>query len=949
MAKEEKVQPEQNEALRGILDPIAPEDLTEHGQNVSGWLDPMRDLNPEYLANMDYNKEIHWGNQSFNQYWDDSSPEKQWTLGWMNEKYTWANTKNSDINYNPDITTKDLNPNFVYGQTSKVYGTDHPWYISQRNDDIASALYNEWRVSKEEVQKFLEGQTWFFNSSEADRANTVESVWKRLWAIAEQNKQEEEPDLSKAEEIEKDYSWKIYWKTTAEEWEPKEWINTLADKNSVYSIMEAWRIARLKALVSMNPKDIAVAELSWIMPEWEQANRDLQQYYPEVYKQVQEEKKKIIAQENTSAIASGWEMTTAADKVNTNTELTSFAVNNATSSTSATELLKGIDSILESNDTAKSAEELMWSIEKDMATLKNRLKNLKQEASSVFKWDVPQYLVNAYINNKTQEIQNQMSILEDRYNAAYSRYKTEVANAQWEKEYELKERQVKIQEDAQTLNEWKAMNWVTWTSSSWTWSAKMRTERNNNPTAMTTDVAKMLGWELGVDYEVWDAFVTASWQTLYTAKLIGDPIETTIRLIDRWIANGIDPFYRANWQPRWTYISKIWITKEKWQQMSPAEKADVIAKMLKYEWWSMENMLYYVEQNKENGWDNVEFDETYSEVYDKYLSWDYSKAWLEAQTTAMWITAQELDSQAKAYKIAQDEKIAEEAKNKPAKWKRKDGAEFDMSDTPTFDTLTYDQKNIVYQLLNLNKNPATITKRQYWDDFEKILSAVKEINPNWSDADFWQSDKVKKEWNTSSKNGSNSRNWTAIATAMDIYELADEYGNMKWKDWNDMLNKLKGKLSDEAYTKLLINLEVLASEYAWALKGNNAAPTEQEIEDKKEILAANLWAWAMKEAAIQVARTLYNKNANEADNYFNATLQKPPLVVTKEVADWMYSVAGIKDLPNKYQYTPKGWLKPSKDDSTKTSTSTKTTSTNTTSTNTWGKKLDLNNLFGSTK
>jgi len=29
MAKENK-QPEQNEALRGILDPIAPEDLTEH-------------------------------------------------------------------------------------------------------------------------------------------------------------------------------------------------------------------------------------------------------------------------------------------------------------------------------------------------------------------------------------------------------------------------------------------------------------------------------------------------------------------------------------------------------------------------------------------------------------------------------------------------------------------------------------------------------------------------------------------------------------------------------------------------------------------------------------------------------------------------------------------------------------------------------------------------------
>ena len=101
--------------------------------------------------------------------------------------------------------------------------------------------------------------------------------------------------------------------------------------------------------------------------------------------EVEAEKKKKIAQENVNALSSGGEMTTAADKVNTNTEATSYAVNSATSSTSSTQLLKSIDSILESNDTAKSAEELMGSIEKDMATLKNRMKNLRQEANAAFK------------------------------------------------------------------------------------------------------------------------------------------------------------------------------------------------------------------------------------------------------------------------------------------------------------------------------------------------------------------------------------------------------------------------------------------------------------------------------------------------------------------------------------------------------------------------------------
>ena len=505
MAKEEKVQPEQNEALRGILDPIAPEDLTEHGQNVSGWLDPMRDLNPEYLANMDYNKEIHWGNQSFNQYWDDSSPEKQWTLGWMNEKYTWANTKNSDINYNPDITTKDLNPNFVYGQTSKVYGTDHPWYISQRNDDIASALYNEWRVSKEEVQKFLEGQTWFFNSSEADRANTVESVWKRLWAIAEQNKQEEEPDLSKAEEIEKDYSWKIYWKTTAEEWEPKEWINTLADKNSVYSIMEAWRIARLKALVVMKPEDIATSMVNGINPEWEQAWRDLQQYYPEVAAQVNAQIKKMNAQSTVTAIASWDELPTNTNGIDTaNNDIVEFANSNANWVKSSQEITKDVHNSLAQNQTANEASETMAVIEEDMAILKNRLKNLKQEANSVFKWDVPQYLVNAYINNKTQEIQNQMSILEDRYNAAYSRYKTELANAQWEKEYQLKQEELELKRDSLNLEKWKAEQWLSTTTSSTSTNTSTTNEWDSHPVTTLSDeeVSDIVDWLLE-DYDYW--------------------------------------------------------------------------------------------------------------------------------------------------------------------------------------------------------------------------------------------------------------------------------------------------------------------------------------------------------------------------------------------------------------------------------------------------------------
>ena len=838
-------------------------------------------------------------NLNYFQYWDDSNPAQQWQKWGMNEKYTGEWVKTSNLEYDENIKTSDLDPNYLYWEAAKNRNSKEAWYIARRNDMIASALYNEWKTSREDVANFLASQNEWMNSTEADRANTIESVWKRLGEM--QPKEEERPDISTMEEdLNKDTSGKIYGKATAEEWEPTDWIKTLADDNSVFKMMNAARISTVEDMLNMWVDNLAAMLYTGSNVFSEQAWRDYKKYYPDMSAQVDQKVKELRVQENVQKIAS-WSSnyTTVADNVNTNNEATGYAVNATTSSTQATQLLKSIDSILESNDTAKSAQDLMGSIEKDMATLKNRLRNLKSEASSVFKWDAPDYLVNAYINNKSQEIQNQLSILEDRYDAAYNRYKTELSHAEWEAEYWLKK-------DTLDLEDWKVKNWV---GSSTSWTATMRTERNNNPTAMTTDVAKMLGWELGVDYEIWDSFTTSSWQTLYTAKLIGDPIETTIRLIDRWIANGIDPFYRANWQWRWSYISSIWITKDKWLKMTDAEKADVIKKMLQHEWWKLENMTYYINQTSTT----QAYNEDHAAYYQKFLDADYT-ATSRPETIAknLWYgTVANFRNAANAWKAAEKKRIEEQAANKPAKWKRKDGEEFDMSDTPTYDSLTYDQQNIVQQLLNLNKNPATVTKRQYWDDFERILSAVKEINPNWSDADYWQADKVKKEWNTSSKNGSNSRNWTAIATAMDIYDIADEFGNLKWKDWNGMLNKLKDKLSDEAYTKLLINLEVLASEYAWALKGNNAAPTEQEINDKKEILAANLWAWAMKEAAIAVAKTLYNKNANEADNYKNATLVKPPLVVTEDVADWMYYTAWIKSLPDKYQYTPSKWVKSS--------------------------------------
>lgn len=91
----------------------------------------------------------------------------------------------------------------------------------------------------------------------------------------------------------------------------------------------------------------------------------------------------------------------------------------------------------------------------------------------------------------------------------------------------------------------------------------MRTDDNNNPAAFTTAIAAEAGLELGTDYAVGTPF-QANGQTYYTARLLGDPVALTIKVID---AIG----YRTRYgTPRWTYIC---LPEFVWQA---ANKVDVI-------------------------------------------------------------------------------------------------------------------------------------------------------------------------------------------------------------------------------------------------------------------------------------------------------------------------------------------------------------------------------------
>jgi len=98
-----------------------------------------------------------------------------------------------------------------------------------------------------------------------------------------------------------------------------------------------------------------------------------------------------------------------------------------------------------------------------------------------------------------------------------------------------------------------------------------RTDRHNNPTAFTTDIAKNAGLIEGVDYVKGDPFSNGQY---HTAKILGDPIATTIKVIDNI------GFQTSSGKPRWTYIN---MSKSKWDGLSYDQKKDVIGTMYKNE------------------------------------------------------------------------------------------------------------------------------------------------------------------------------------------------------------------------------------------------------------------------------------------------------------------------------------------------------------------------------
>ena len=809
---------------------------------------------PAKLQNADVNVSKYWDDHSPENY---NNPEMWW---WENQKYTGENTKNSYTAYDPNATTEWLNPNYQYWRNAQMANSEQANYIANRNDQIASALYNEWKTSIEDVANFLRTQRGFDNSTENERQNTIYSVWKRLGQIAQENwnkdtensnwptdQNNDQALQNMQDDLMKDTSGKLYGKVTADETEYGNAINTVADPYNVDRMMAESRVANVKKLQTMDSQSIAASIISGTTPYGEQAMRDLMQYNPEKYAEIQQSIKQLKWQQTINSITSGeWDVSSVINT--TDSDIAEFADNNSNSMTSAWQILKDVKSTLESNMNASSAQEQMSMIEWDMARLQNRLKNLDKEASKVFKWDVPQYIVNAYISNRTAEINDELSILENRYNAAYNRYKTELANTQWQAEYQLKLQQLQIQQEQSAVNNWATQQWI------------------------MIDWAKVNGTS-----------------TNLTQEQITQTFNNFVETYTEWSNGGQCGVFVKK------YLSQLWINLPNISSLD-SKKALINPDITDPTEWDIvimsspthpDNWHMAIVSSIDDDWTIHLLEANWNDDHKVHTTrtvkpWDKSILWYYRPKPSN--TVVETDSS----------------------WKRNDGTSFDLNSSSTYQNLDAKWKEAVKQLLNNSRSPSSITKRAWYTDPEWIFAAISEINPLRSDQDFNNRKTAENAWAKLEQWWATSRNATAASTAKRIYDLVDnitdkELKRSDIKTINALINATETELWNTKIVELKTLLNWLQSEAAGALKWWNAAISDQDKKDMEAILNAALTTDQLKTAMAAMVRLLYDKNETEAAAISRYSFVKKDPIWTKEVQDRMNDELWI-DLSVYYNY-----------------------------------------------
>lgn len=386
--------------------------------------------------------------------------DKQWALDyansvreklWQNDATQWATQWTSQWNAQ---------------WTKSAWWT---WTTQNVNpyDKMASDLLNQWLTSTEDVVYYLAANVpWWNNLNEMDRVNMVNDILGRM---SNQTNGEQAQPETPSNALPSDYSNsvvqgmqndfqasendKIYGKVWA--WQ-SEWIVANVDANSIYASAEQSRIAKVQSVLTMDPSDFAYSLGWWDNAVSEQTIADLKRYAPEYWSQVQAQLNSMRVEDTVNAIASWDSMpdTWKASIDSVNSWVNSWAMSNSETPQQTQYTIQNISNAMSNNQIATNATQLIANIDAEIEEYNSKLNNLRKEANNAFKWDVPDYIVNAYINNRSQKYQAEIEKLEWRRQSALDMYKIELWHYEWGQEMWLKYQQFQRDLNNDTWDRW---------------------------------------------------------------------------------------------------------------------------------------------------------------------------------------------------------------------------------------------------------------------------------------------------------------------------------------------------------------------------------------------------------------------------------------------------------------------------------------------------------------
>jgi len=96
----------------------------------------------------------------------------------------WASSIGANKATGVASTWLKQNNRFVYGAWAKAQETSTPWYLNQRNDQLAQRFSTAWQKDQSSIMAELSKDQWFMWATDQEKQNTVKAIMNRMWAMA---------------------------------------------------------------------------------------------------------------------------------------------------------------------------------------------------------------------------------------------------------------------------------------------------------------------------------------------------------------------------------------------------------------------------------------------------------------------------------------------------------------------------------------------------------------------------------------------------------------------------------------------------------------------------------------------------------------------------------------------------------------------------------------------